>query len=1108
MAIIDDLDLPVLPRAYKDFDWTTSNGSATAEQTILGYQQLMNNGYTLLFSHLIWNDIVNKIKDIYDIIGYDWDTTYATYEECVMSLPGHAVMTAAIFNSVADNIGRIRDVVYGWESTGDSGRLGRRIIYGYATHKNDADILYGWYIPELTAKLNLLIDILRGHYYEFCPVGNLGIIGGTYFPADILKGRTAASAFGLSSFNYQLDQASIGVAASIDFGLSDMKSLLAASVLAEQAGSIVAPIVSMLATYGESRNTKADAKLFLPSYTKFIGEIARSVHAPSKLYLPSHTRLISDIATTVRTVGKWVLSGVFHAPLITYQGLPKKLKTVWSPLTLLESTLSPSVKHETADVLMPMGLANATYADTLYAFSRYFWSSLFFGQPDAGISSHYYESSILSPVSHLLGHLSSARILDPRGFNAAPWIFAGSPAYAGIKKASLNKPLPLVGMVSATTKYDYTSQGEVEAVLPSSIVADPSTKAAAKGVGSFKHVGLMYATPQTMFAPEFYDTASVSSLDWTVVKYIIDDLVVPAPVGNYVTFVGNSLTLRATKGWNGTMEYSVGEGVWLPWNGEQITGANNYILLRGSGNTRLTNGSSSGSNYRFILGGSRVCCFGNIETLLDYATVAAGNHPTKANYCFSNLFYQNTALLSARLVLPVVSGQYMCYRMFQGCTNLKYSPILSATSVTAYCYSYMFYGCTALVDAPDLPATSLATQCYSYMFYNCQQLKNPPKISARTTSTYCCQYMFYGCTSLKTIPSFSSITALSTSCFQNMFQGCTGLEGDISVQTSASTLAVQCYYGMFRGCTHIQRVISFGHTGSTTVPSACFSYMFYGCTSLTEVLYYYAGGTSIGSTCFAYMFYGCTHLKRTRIRIARNGSSLTLGSQCCYYMYFGCTALTEVNDEGNGGTNVKAGSQCFAYMFTGCSNLKYGRVNFSTLANYCCTAMYRNCYSLENCFSSISNQTLAPYCFQQMFQNCRSLTGYGIELQQTSANYAYCFAQMFSGCTSLKNAPTMNPTTYGDHSCYEMFQGCTSLTIPPSLQFTSASGYSFGYMCNGCSSMKLSATQTDEYTRSYRLPRSGTATTTSTTFESMFLNTGGTFTGTPVAGTTYYYSRT
>jgi hypothetical protein len=59
-------------------------------------------------------------------------------------------------------------------------------------------------------------------------------------------------------------------------------------------------------------------------------------------------------------------------------------------------------------------------------------------------------------------------------------------------------------------------------------------------------------------------------------------------------------------------------------------------------------------------------------------------------------------------------------------------------------------------------------------------------------------------------------------------------------------------------------------------------------------------------------------------------------------------------------------------------------------------------------------------------------------------------------------------------------------------------------MFYGCIKIKLSTTASGTYTKSYRIPKSGTGTTASSALNNMFANTGGTFKGTPEINTTYY----
>ena len=87
-----------------------------------------------------------------------------------------------------------------------------------------------------------------------------------------------------------------------------------------------------------------------------------------------------------------------------------------------------------------------------------------------------------------------------------------------------------------------------------------------------------------------------------------------------------------------------------------------------------------------------------------------------------------------------------------------------------------------------------------------------------------------------------------------------------------------------------------------------------------------------------------------------------------------------------------------------------------------------------------------------------------------------------------------------------MFENCTSLTQVPALPATTLVTNCYEGMFNGCTCLKLSATQTGEYTQEYRIPSSGTGTTATDALTDMFTSTGGTFPGTPEINTTYYLS--
>ena len=168
-------------------------------------------------------------------------------------------------------------------------------------------------------------------------------------------------------------------------------------------------------------------------------------------------------------------------------------------------------------------------------------------------------------------------------------------------------------------------------------------------------------------------TISISVFTVEVVKIDPKYLYMPfKPTGkSYLTFSSlSSFTLNATKRWNGILEYFASDGTWTAWDGISTLSAvyddGEYVLyLRGTGNAIITRGA------KWTLTGSDIACIGNIENLLDYATVESGKHPLMVDECYQSMFYN--------------------------CTSLTQAPSLPATTLVANCYYAMFYGCTSLI---------------------------------------------------------------------------------------------------------------------------------------------------------------------------------------------------------------------------------------------------------------------------------------------------------------------------------------------------------------------------------------------------------------------------
>jgi len=255
--------------------------------------------------------------------------------------------------------------------------------------------------------------------------------------------------------------------------------------------------------------------------------------------------------------------------------------------------------------------------------------------------------------------------------------------------------------------------------------------------------------------------------------------------------------IKMTKGANCAvsvnLEYSTDQKNWSKFEATGTayaaakSGDTYKIHLRGTNNTafasRNPNGSGTGvvgPAYSHVItsdSSTPIACSGNIETLLDYTTVKAGNHPTMGDYAFAYLFYDFINLQTAP-ALPATKLTPYCYAsMFRARsqTNLmqmKKAPSLPATTLAPFCY-YAMFSCSSLTDAPALPATTLEDRCYSCMFW-LSSLTNPPELlPAKTLATQCYRQMFQKCP-LTTLPKLPA-TTLADECYYQMFLNCTNL---------------------------------------------------------------------------------------------------------------------------------------------------------------------------------------------------------------------------------------------------------------------------------------------------------------------------------------------
>ena len=215
-----------------------------------------------------------------------------------------------------------------------------------------------------------------------------------------------------------------------------------------------------------------------------------------------------------------------------------------------------------------------------------------------------------------------------------------------------------------------------------------------------------------LWLPNNVYTFTTSGGDWDYAVTVANADATAKPLG-YITF-SSAEFFKITvppKSWNATLSYSANTIKWYEITASAgTTIAANYtngaykLYFRGTGNSRIS--GYYGSEWAIVADPGTVACSGNIETLLDHATVTAGAHPAMTTNCFSFLFCNCTALSSAPALPATTLAKSCYYRMFAGCTGLTNAPALPATTLAEGCYQEMFDGCTGIVlntEGPGMP---------------------------------------------------------------------------------------------------------------------------------------------------------------------------------------------------------------------------------------------------------------------------------------------------------------------------------------------------------------------------------------------------------------------
>lgn len=176
--------------------------------------------------------------------------------------------------------------------------------------------------------------------------------------------------------------------------------------------------------------------------------------------------------------------------------------------------------------------------------------------------------------------------------------------------------------------------------------------------------------------------------------------------------------------------------------------------------------------------------------------------------------------------------------------------------------------------------------------------------------------------------------------------------------------------------------------------------------------------------------------------------------------------------------------------------LNWENLPVSVPTEYCYHSMFRECTNLTSA-PALPATTLTQACYAYMFAGCTNLTS-APALPATTLT-GWCYQSMFSSCTNLTKAAELHATTLALYCCEGMFRWCENLTAASELRASDLVQGCYSNMFAGCSKLKVNTTSGEKI---FTCP-SGAS---DKNVEYMFGGTGGTFTGTPTSGTTYYYT--
>lgn len=368
-------------------------------------------------------------------------------------------------------------------------------------------------------------------------------------------------------------------------------------------------------------------------------------------------------------------------------------------------------------------------------------------------------------------------------------------------------------------------------------------------------------------------------------------------------------------------------------------------------------------------------------------------------------------------------------------------------------------------------------------------------VSFNTSTSKICNFVLSDSASKNDVTAYGNINALL----------------DYSDNTNNNlSMGASCFRGLFTSQKALYNINNLC-LPNETVPEYGYAWMFQQ-TGITSVTNTSLPAEAPGQYAYKSMFYSCTALTSYAWRMQIYAK--TASSAMCSYMFQYCTNMTGITSWLFNHVRTM-NTQAFIYMFSSTainSIADYFFVNFSGITF---KDGSNGCFPVERMFASTKITTLPAQIFRDIgsgvavyggvFRNITTLTTITAgAFDRITTLREREFVNAFAEDTALTvcQATFLHLTSIVKYAFWYLFNGCTALTKPIAMPKATYATLACSNMYYGCTKIKMSATQTGDYTNEWKIE--GTAASDS--FTGFFTGTGGTYTDAPTINTTYYYA--